>query len=375
MRFSQLETIYSSFASSGTSLELYGPSGIGKTDFVHDQVAVQSARIQAPWGFSKIMGPLANVTDLQGFMVPGRDKKERRVSEFTMPTWFVCENGGIIEDYDHGTLFIDEFGQGEPEVKRAMAELIHRRRLGSWSLPKGWHVVMASNRPKDRSGVTKSYDFIINRRIELDMEADLDSWENWAFTRGVHAAFITFAKKNANIVFANEHPEIQGAWCTPRSLVMTGEQLLAMRGSFIDEKEAEAHGEDAVTHVGIPTSSEAFEVARGGMGIAAGAQLMATIRLANALPEFEEIVANPKTCRVPVEPDARMMATLELAHKAVDKHMAAIVTYVERLDPEFAAMFAKIAVKHRPAVTTHQAFQQLYLRNASLFTAAMQAAR
>ncbi|WP_196300540.1 hypothetical protein, partial [Streptococcus pneumoniae] len=81
----------------------------------------------------------------------------------------------------------------------------------------------------------------------------------WAAKHDVHYSLVGFAEYNAQIVFPEAPPERQGPFCTPRSLVATGELLMQL-------------STDGKT---MPTDETAAEMAAGGIGQAAAAQLMA----------------------------------------------------------------------------------------------------
>ena len=356
--FKELAEVFPRLLDTGTSIELISPPGRGKSDFVKDQIKINSDRTGQPWGFSTLFLATMTPSDLLGYMVPGIDSKGRKVSEFTMPPWMVTVDGGNVNDYPRGILFLDEFGQGEADVKRASAELLLNGQLGPWKLPPGWSVVAASNRANDRSGVTKSFDFVINRRLEIHIKDDFEAWENWALAHGVDPLILAFAHNNIAIVFADGVPEKQGPWCTPRSLVMAADLLNAFR-----EK-----NEDG-TLGPFPTSDIAKKICAGMIGDGATAQMFATIMLAANMPKFEDILSNPETVFIPDAPDARMLVTYQLAERAKDAAVGPITKYIRRFPPEFIALWARAAVKRNPSITSTKDMLDLYMSNASLFSA------
>ena len=356
--FKELGGVFGQLLDVGTSMELISPPGRGKSEFVRDQIKLNELRTGVSWGFATLFLATMTPSDLLGYMVPGIDAKGRKVSEFTMPPWMRTVDGGNVEDYERGILFLDEFGQGEADVKRASAELLLNGQLGPWKLPPGWTVIAASNRANDRSGVTKSFDFVINRRLEIHIKDSFDAWEDWALDHGVDPVVLAFAKNNINIVFAEGVPEKQGPWCTPRSLVMAADLLESFR----------ARNEDG-SKGPFPTHDIATKIASGMIGEAATAQMMATIKLAENMPKFEDILANPDTVFIPDAPDARMLVAYQLAERAKDAAVPAVTKYIARFPAEFIALWARAAVKRNPAITATPAMMDLYMKNASLFAA------
>lgn len=356
MHFNDLRRRMPALLDSGISIELKSAPGRGKSEFVAQTVGAMSKQDENPWGFCSLFLATQTAPDLLGYMFKGELEYEGRkvsITDPTMPAWMVTHDGKPCWHYERGILFLDEFGQGQQDVKAAAAELLLNKRLGKWELPPGWSVIAASNRLTDRSGVTKSLDFVINRRMEIEITDDLQSWEDWAFKNKIEPLFISFANQNPNIVFSEGVPEKQGPWCTPRSLVMLSRVLDKLRDD--DNK--------------IPTDKSAIEFASGMIGQAAAAQLFAHVKLGHEMPSIEEIIKNPTKVKVPTKPDANILITYNLAARITDKNADPIITYMERLPAEFAVTFAKAACRREPTLIYCKAFEQWSDKNASLMTA------
>jgi hypothetical protein len=353
MNFKELSQVIPAVLDSGISMEIRSAPGRGKSEFIEQTVERMSQRDGKRWGFATCFLATMTPSDLLGYMMPQTRQDGVMVSQFTLPPWMQTVDGKPVTQFERGILFLDEFGQGEADVKRAAAELLLNRRLGPHALPRGWSVIAASNRSSDRSGVTKSFDFVINRRIEINITDDLAAWEDWAWERGVHPTFITFANQNSQVVFADGVPEKQGPWCTPRSLVMCSKLLGAM---------ADEHGN-------IPTDAQAIELAGGLIGQGAAAQLFAMIRLGQEMPKYQDIVSDPKGCRVPDKTDARMLVCFSLAARVTEDDVDPVVTYVERFPKEYSVTFAKAAVRRDRDLINTAAFGSWAVRNASLMAA------
>jgi hypothetical protein len=208
----------------------------------------------------------------------------------------------------------------------------------------------------DRSGVNKSFDFIINRRKEIHIDAHLPTWEEWAFKRGkVHPTYITFAVQFPQAVFEGKVPEKQGPWCTPRSLVKAQQDHVALMKHY---------GQDT-----LPLDSLSREIVTGWMGAGAAAQLFSMAELEEAMPKYEDIVKHPDVAKLPTKPDSRMLVCYTLASRVELGEEEPVVKYIERLPAEFSITFARSAVKRVPALINTATFGAWCLRNASLMTA------
>lgn len=356
MNFTSLRRVMPGLLDSGVSIELISPPGRGKSEFTYDTVDIMSKRDGKQWGFSSLFLATQTPPDLLGYMFKGElewEGKKMAITDPTAPPWMITQSGKPVSAYERGILFLDEFGQGQQDVKAAAAELLLNRRLGKWELPRGWSVIAASNRQKDRSGVTKSLDFVINRRVEIEISDDLAGWETWAFAAGVEPLFISFANQNPNIVFSEGVPEKQGPWCTPRSLVLLSRMLENMR----DDQGR------------IPTDKEALEISSGMIGQAASAQLFAHVKLGHEMPSLDNIIADPKKSKVPQKPDACILITYNLAARITEKNARPIIEYMTRLPKEFGVTFAKAACRRDPNLVFTDPFVEWSDQNASLMTA------
>ena len=255
--------------------------------------------------------------------------------------------------YKRGILFLDEFGQAEGDVKRAAADLFLNRRVGPWQLPDGWVVIAASNLLSSRSGVTKSFDFIINRRAEFHIQDDLQSLLKWMNKNGIAPEFTSFTEAYTEIVFTEGVPEKQGPWTTPRSLVKVARVLEKMR----DDKG------------NIPNDLIAKRVAASWLGVDHAAQLMTHIQLGTEMPDVEDIIKDPMGTRVPPKPDAQMLVTHRLAHEVTAKNAGPIIQYVERMPKDFAVSFCRAACRRDSKLVYADAFDQWMDRNGSLMAA------
>lgn len=360
MKFTDLDRVGPALLDSGKSLELLSSPGRGKSEWTASLIARMSKNSSAEWGYATCFLATMTPTELMGFMVPVKDDRGRVLSQFSIPTWFQTRdpvtgemNGKMVTDYKRGLLFLDEYGQGEADVKRTSAELLLNKQIGPHRLPNGWSVWAASNKATDRSGVTKDFDFVINRRTIVEITDDPAGWEDWAFSKGVNPTLITFAHQNPQIVWSPGVPDKQGPWCTPRSLVAIGKILDQMSGGTGD----------------LPTDAVAQEIAQGTIGAGATAQLFAMIKLGQEMPKYEDIVNNPMNAKLPKQPDAQMLVCYRLAANVNDKDVNPVVDYIERLPKEFSVTFAKSAARRDPSLVNTKRFGTWCTTNASLMSA------
>lgn len=369
MRLLDLKTAVIDNLDRRITTHLKSPPGLGKSEFVNDLVAYLSKRDGFEWGLVTCFLGTMTPSDLLGYMVPTRTKTaegaEFLASTFTVPPWMMTKpspgfpNGRHINEFKRGIVFLDEFGQADGDVKKASAPLALSGEIGPHKLHSGISVIMASNGKNHRSGVTKEFDFVINRTDEISVTPDLASWLDWAADHGVSPVTMAFAQQNTQIVFGEDVPKEQGPWTTPRSLVMA-DGLMQLKAARNGGK--------------MPDDPGTVEQLTGLMGGGA-AQYFAFVKLDREMPKYEEIVAAPSKVKVPSKPDAMMLVCYSLAHQIQIKDAAAVVEYMERLPKEFAVTFATTACKRQVQLVSTPAFGKWARENSALMAAISTAGR
>jgi hypothetical protein len=347
----------------GIAVEIASMPGAGKSEGVQGWVEDQSRIDGDEWGISTVMLATQTPVDLLGFMLPARrqikdpitgDMSTARISEFSRPTWTMSDKGIPLEHYKRALILFDEADKCEADTTKTSAEIRLKRRLGPWGFdPKKVGCVALVNRVEDRSGSGRKFDFIINRQFEFTVMADVEGWRDWALVNGIDPLFVAFASKYPEIVFSNKVPDKQGPFCTPRSLVNLSRVL---------PKRVDASGKMKVDSIGN-------EIITGAIGIAAGLQLSAWIKLRHETPDWEDILRDPTGIAIPAKPDAQLMVCYECAHKVDTKTAAKCVAFIKRLPAQFSVTFAKSAVKRNYDLINTTAFMDWVSKNASLLNA------
>ncbi|QIG66881.1 ATPase domain-containing protein [Rhizobium phage RHph_TM3_14A] len=341
------------------SVYLKSAPGRGKTETISRAPEIISAKTGQNIGFVLVSGPLLTPADSIGYLVPrkvtGTDHEGKPVdhmeSVYTDPFWFRTKEGKRLDEYDGGIILVDEADKMDVDVKKVIGEAALSGRLGPHKLPDGWVVWMAGNRMNDRSGSTKELDHLINRRLEIDVTDDIESWHRWAAKQGVPPVYRAFANENVAVVFNSKVPEKQGPWCTPRSM---------SEASFYHDK-LPKHADGT-----LPDDEYAMEEISGFMGDAATAQLFSFVKLEREMPKFEEIVANPRGAKVPQKVDACMLVAYNLAHRVKMDDVDPVIEYVGRMPSEFGVVFGKNAVGRDAKLITSAGFTKWIAKNASL---------
>ena len=364
MRFLDLRQAVLDNIDARIATHLRSPPGVGKSDFVEDLIRYLNKRDgEGTWGFTSCFLITFTPTDLLGYMVPTKiqnpDGTQGLASVFTTPSWMMTKptkeypHGRHINTFKRGIVFLDEWSQADGDTKKAAAQLKLKGQVGPHTLHDGIAVISAGNRKDDRSGVTKEFDFVINREQQIDIHPDFASWEHWATLNGIMPLTIAFAQQNPQIVFEDKVPTEQGPWTTPRSLCAVDKLL--------QTKMRRNNGE-------IPDTPEVAEQLHGTMG-AGAAQYLNFIKIQREMPKYADIIKDPSGVKVPSKPDAQMLVCYQLAHEIKAQHASQVIEYIERLGKEFAVTFATSACKKNVALVSEPAFDKWARNNSSLMAA------
>ena len=360
MTYEQFLEIFPALFKAGKAIQIQGAPGGGKSSIIKALIARLSRLMGEEVGFTMVFPANQTPNMVMGFPIP-RDTPTGIITDYAAPLWWQCYDavtgrltGKKVTDFRFGVCVIEEWGQGEPEVKRAMADLLCNKQLGPWKLPDGWLVVAISNRSTDRSGVTKEFDHIINRRCEIEVTPDVHTAIAYINAKGTwHPVFTSFLEAYPDTVLRSEKPEIQAPWCTMRSLEACNDRFVQL---------VDANGD-------LPTGSVATELAIGDIGKAAAAQLIQHIQLGQSMPSYKDILTNPETVPVPTNPGACMLICYKLAHNVREADMDAVVKYMKRMPKEFALTFIKAATARDNDLIMTEALGKWGIENATLLAA------
>lgn len=379
MQINAFRAIAPKLYTTGNAIEVVGGPGIGKSSIMRDVAADLSA--DEPFGLVTYILSQMDPIDMRGFVFPmkAEDSKGELTARTTKPIiWpekhnvevfyrgsLVVRNGAVLdESYDgplvpeKGILLLDEFAQSQQDMQKAAAQVILDKRIGEFTLPEDWVVWAAGNRSKDRSGVQKRLAFVRNRMCEVEIEPSFVGWQGWANKHGVHPLTITFAKRYPAHVFREEVPKEDGAFCTPRSLVLCSANLEDLR----DSSHSEMH---------LPDGEAALEIAKGWLGEAVTVDFMSHIRIGNDLPEMEDVAKRPDTTPVPERPDAQFVMANMLAHHVSKDNANAFLDYMKRLGVEMQVLFIESATHRNPMILGLRDYQRWMSANQELSLAAI----
>ena len=359
-------------AEAGNSTLLVSGSGMGKSQICYQAFReFAAARPTKKCGYGQIFAATQTPPDLIGYQFKGEKQfdygngeiKTLTVTDPSVPLWMISDEGKPAFMYDYFWLTIDEYGQGEAETKRALAEILLNGGTSPWYLPPGSPRVAASNEGS-RYGVTKDFDFCISRRTKIvivgDVEVTVNHWDKNYFYQGetwqVSPFLKAWAHRHPEILFETE-PKEQGPWCNPRTALSVDRYL-----------QVEARHNNGA----FPTDSDTLEVVAGTVGMAAASSIIGDLQFRIELPSYDEVIADPSNTPVPSKADLMLLMTYELAGHCKVEHLAECLTYMKRLaakakDMEVTFISALLRRDYK-GVISQPAMQAWISKNANLVT-------
>lgn len=348
-------------------------SGIGKSQVAYgifEELRDRDAPKGISWGFGTIFAATQTPPDLIGYQfkgerefVIGKDqagtevKRTITVTDPSVPLWMISSEGKPAFLYDKFFLLIDEYGQGEADVKRAVAEIFLNGGTAPWYLPPGSVRVACTNQGA-RYGVSKDFDFCIARRCLLNIEGDADTWLRFADKPYVHQGkqwqttpiVKAWAQANPQILFEAE-PKEQGPWCNPRQLCAVDRYLQTKWGM---------QGTQDIDGITMQTVS-------GMIGMPATTSLMSHLEFLTQLPSYNDVVADPAGTPVPTRADLQMLMAYQMAGYTQVQDLGPCIKYIQRLPKDMGVTYiSSLLRRDYKGIINQPAMQAWINKNAAL---------
>lgn len=237
-----------------------------------------------------------------------------------------------------GIYMFDEFGKASRPVQNACLPILLERRVGMQKLQPGSLVFATTNLGAEGVG-DMLQPHARNRMIIVQMrKPSADEWiENFALNAGIAPEVIAWVRETPQVMQGFEdiekaddnpyifHPQRQAvAFVTPRSLERASDVI----------KQRSHMQEDTLIHA-----------LRGTVGDRAALDLRSFVQLADKMPTWREIMADPVKCRVPDSPAAMVMLIFTAIGRIERDTVTSWMEYLVRMPKETQALFAHQVMK------------------------------
>ncbi|QKF82335.1 ATP-binding protein [Halarcobacter ebronensis] len=297
---------------------IHGSPGIGKSYIVND-IAKRSDLQLIDVRLSQL-----DAVDLRG--IPTIKNEQTK----WMPPIFLPS-----DENSKGILFLDELNSAPLSVQAAIYQLVLDRKIGEYTLPKGWRIICAGNKINDKGIVFKLPSPLINRMVHIVLEAKYDDFKGWAIKNEIHPFIIGFLGFRPDLL-SSEVPsstETNPAFCTPRAWNMLSNIIKR------NEEIASLH-----------------PIIYGTVGYGAAIEFISFVKVYKTLPNIDAILEG-KSEMVPNEPSALYALCAAIIEKYSNKEQAVnLFLYVKHLPVEFNVMLIKDLIVKDEDIAELEAF-------------------
>jgi len=192
-------------------------------------------------------------------------------------------------------------------------------------------MLATGNRQSDKAASNRMPSHTANRLLHLDMESDLDGWTDWALGAGLPMWLISFLRFK---------PALLNDFDSDRRENPT-ERTWDMVGRLVDDN----------TDLAL-----ALNISTGLVGAGPAAEVVAFREAMAEMPNPDAVLMDPSRAPVPDKPSVRFAICGALAARGKKDNFDSIVTYANRLPPEFGVLLVRDTFKLKPEVASTRAF-------------------
>lgn len=297
---------------------MQGPPGVGKTATMY-KLAEELGRPVITLILSQL-----DAVDLRGLPTVNGDG----LAHFAPPS-FLPRKGHM----DNCILFLDELPQAPILVQNASLQLTLERRLGEYRLPEGVDIIAAGNRQIDRAGSQSLTTALKSRLVTLDFEPHLDDLIEHGLQAGWSPEVLAFLRHRPDLMHAFDPQRHSEAFPCPRTWDFVQRLVKAK-----PDKEIE------------------LEMFKGCIGEGAANEFTGFLRICNRLQNPDYVLSNPDIAEVSNDPAINFAMCAALAHRANEKNFDNLVTYANRMSPEFSVMLIRDCIRRNGNLIETKAF-------------------
>ena len=185
-------------------------------------------------------------------------------------------------------------------------------------MPDGWSCLAAGNRLTDGASVYQMPSPVRNRLMHYELEPSLDAWCEWALKNEVNTTLVSFMRYRPNLLYSFKADEY--AFPTPRSW------------SFVDKRLRLTKNID---------DSRLFFGIAGAVGTGPAGEFLAFAKIADKLPDIDNLIANPSSYMPSEDPAVLYALTGAVASRAEESKLENIMKLGKKIPTEFQVVLVK----------------------------------
>lgn len=193
---------------------LIGPPGVGKTAIM-EQVASEC-------NVGLVAYTITHHTRQSAIGLPHIEQKvyggvvmsvtEYTMSEIIATVYETMERTGKKE----GILFLDEINCVSETLAPTMLQFLQNKTFGTHRVPEGWILVAAGNPPQYNKSVREFDVVTLDRVRQIDVEADLPIWLDYAREKQLHGAILSYLSVKPDRFYSVERKDGELSFVTAR---------------------------------------------------------------------------------------------------------------------------------------------------------------
>jgi hypothetical protein len=338
------------------AVHLVGEPGVGKTAMFD--------RLVARTGYRGVYLDTPNL-ELGEIGIPMPNHQTKTTSLYPNEGWGFHTGEPLL-------IFIDEFTKPSSQaVQNMLHPLLNERRIANFKQHDDTIVITAGNNTTDGVGdMLKAHS--LNRLtvvpvkkphagFNADHSIDEDSWGAWAVNNGIAEEVVAWVKAYPHALASyrdpsqTDNPYIfnpktpQKSFVSPRSLERAS-NIVKIRGSI--------------------TTNTLITALAGTIGDSAARDMTTYIEVADTMPTWAEVIANPKGAKLPTSPAALSVMAFGAVNRIDRATISAWFEYLKRTPKELQSAFCLTASKHpekKQVLMTSIAFVNWMRENQYLF--------
>lgn len=307
-------------------LLIQGPPGVGKSDLV----AAACTEVEHDLLISHPV--VAEPTDAKGLPFPDKKGESAKFLPYG-------ELAIALRATRPTVWFLDDLGQASPAVQASFMQLLLARRIGEHRLPDCVTFVAATNRRKDRAGVSGILEPVKSRFATIiELQASLEHWMPWALEAGMPGEITAFLRFRPDLLCKPAPSMDLVNSPSPRTWANLGRLMLQ----------------------GLDEDLE-VETATGSIGEETATEFVQFLQVWRELPSPDAVLLDPEHASIPSGPSTLYALTSALAHFANKENFGRLVTYATRMSAdgkgEFAGYLLRDAARRHPEVQKNRSLR------------------
>jgi len=332
VKISQAKAMVTKFIQAKIVPFIHGSPAIGKSAICHQIAAEYNLKV------IDVRLSQCDPTDINGF-----PKIEGNKATYAPMDTFPIESDPIPEGYNGWLLFLDEMNSAKEAVQAASYKLVLDRMVGKYHLHKNVAIVCAGNLETDNAIVQPMSTALQSRMAHLELVIDPKEWTDWASANDIDhriTSYINF-KPGQLYTFSPDHSD--KTYASPRTWAFANAIL-------------------KVTDIG---QMETLPMLSGTISEGVAREFVGFCKIYESLPTIPQIMAAPKTLKVPSEPSILYALTGAIAHNAEKSNVADLMGFVERFPLEFQVICLREMIRRNKEIIATPTIQAWISKSAS----------